>query len=320
MKRLEKRLFSARIFIWAIVPVAIALSFLLQPLPKNWGIYALYTTIAKLSPFPSAPVLKTVFPHEDVQTEPAPSVAIVEKTAPTGSLLNQTDYQPDLSKTEIPVLHDAAPQVLIVHTHTCESYTPSETYRYTPTDNDRTDDADFNMIRIGKEAKRVLEEMGISVLHDETVCDLPSYNGSYKNSLAVMEKQLKAHPSISVILDLHRDAIELSDGSKVKLSTTLDGKTVAQAMAVVGTDASGQSHPAWQKNLAFANAIQQTADRLSPGLMRPINLRTGRFNQQVLPGTLLFEIGTSGNTLEEALLCAQHLARAIGTTLKKGNV
>lgn len=296
--------------VWAIVPVAVALSFLIGQVPSKWGLYSLYTTVA----MPQFQKPKAVF-HQDLPEELPPSPAVVEQTASKGQLLNQTDYTPDMAKTAVPPLSDG-PQVLILCTHTCEAYTPSESFPYTPTDTDRTEDANFNMIRIGREAKRVLEGMGISVILDETVCDLPSYSGSYKKSLSVMEAQLQKHPSLSVVLDLHRDAIMLDDGSKVKLTTSINGETVAQAMAVVGTDASGQAHPHWQENLAFANAIQKTADRLYPNLMRPINLRTGRFNQQASKGALLFEIGTSGNTLDEALLCIRYLAEVIGTTLK----
>ena len=295
--------------VWAIVPVAVALSFLIGQVPSKWGLYSLYTTVA----MPQLQKPKAVF-HQDLPEE-IPSPAVVEQTAPNGRMLNQTDYTPDMTQTAIPALSDG-PQVLILCTHTCEAYTPSETYSYTPTDTDRTEDPNFNMLRIGREAKAVLEGMGISVILDETVCDLPSYSGSYKKSLAVMEAQLQKHPSVSVVLDLHRDAITLDDGSKVKLTTSIHGETVAQAMAVVGTDASGQAHPHWQENLAFANAIQQNADRLYPNLMRPMNLRTGRFNQHTSKGALLFEIGTSGNTMDEALLCIRYLAETIGTTLK----
>ena len=306
MKRNLKQL------VWATVPVAVALSFFVGQLPPTLGIYSLYTTMA----MPEFPKPQTVFrPIKEPQKEEPPSSMVVEQTAKEGSLLNQTDFTPDMTKTAVPSLSSDGPQVLIVHTHTCESYTPSEAHPYTPTDTDRTEDVNFNMIRIGREAKAVLEGMGISVILDETVCDLPSYSGSYKKSLSVVEEQLKKYPTISVVLDLHRDAINLDDGSKVKLTTQIDGQTVAQAMMVVGTDASGQAHPNWQENLAFANAIQQTADRLYPNLMRPINLRTGRFNQHTTKGTLLFEIGTAGNSLEEALLCVRYLSDAIGKTL-----
>lgn len=302
--------------VWAIVPVAVALSFLVGQVPEQWGLYSLYTTMATPTfPQPQT-VFRAVLPQEESKTPPVPAVSVVEQTAAAGSILNQTEYSPNMARTAVPALKQGGPQVLIVHTHTCESYTPSEKHPYTPTDTDRTEDEKFNMIAVGREAKSVLEGMGISVLLDETVCDLPSYSGSYKKSLAVMEEHLKKHPSISVVLDLHRDAIMLEDGSKVKLTTAIEGQTVAQAMIVVGTDASGQSHPHWQENLAFANAVQQTAERLYPNLMRPINLRTGRFNQQASTGALLFEIGTSGNTLEEALLCARYVAESIGKTLK----
>ena len=299
-----------RVSIWAIVPVTVALSFLLGRVPSEVGIYSLYSTVATVSlPQPQA----VFFPKE----EPLPVLATVKKQVESGPMHNQTDYTDGLEDTAVPVISQKGPQVLIVSTHTCEAYTPDEENYYVPTDNDRTEDPRFNMQRIGREAKAVFEGAGLGVLLDETVCDLPSYNGSYKKSLSVIEKRLKEFPSISVVLDLHRDAITLGDGTRVKLTADIDGKTVAQAMAVVGTDQSGQAHPNWRQNLAFANAIQKTADRLYPGLMRPINLRTGRFNQHTSTGALLYEIGTAGNTLDEALRCIRLLADAIVKTVQK---
>lgn len=296
--------------IWVIVPVAIALSFLLGRVPSELGVYSLYSTLATVT----VPQPQTFFIPKE---EPLPVLATVKKQVESGPMHNQTDYTEGLDSKAIPALRQGGPQVLIVSTHTCEAYTPDEANRYVPTDNDRTEDPQFNMLRIGREAKAVFEAAGIRVLLDETVCDLPSYNGSYKKSLSVIEKRLKEYPTISVVLDLHRDAITLGDGTRVRLTAEIDGKTVAQAMAVVGTDQSGQAHPNWRQNLAFANAVQATADQLYPGLMRPINLRTGRFNQHTSTGALLYEIGTAANTLDEALSCVRCLSDAIVKTIKK---
>ena len=50
--------------------------------------------------------------------------------------------------------------------------------------------------------------------------------------------------------------------------------------------------------------------------MRPVNLRSSRFNQHVSPGALIVEVGASGNTLGEALYGAELFAKALMNTLK----
>ena len=82
-------------------------------------------------------------------------------------------------------------------------------------------------------------------------------------------------------------------------------------MLVVGTDEGGLSHPDWQENLANALKLQALLNRAAPGLCRSLDLRTERFNQHETPGSLLIEIGSTGNTLAEALRSARILADAL---------
>ena len=49
--------------------------------------------------------------------------------------------------------------------------------------------------------------------------------------------------------------------------------------------------------------------------MRPINLRTERFNQDLAPMDLLVEVGASGNTLEEAVRSGEALASVLADVL-----
>lgn len=204
------------------------------------------------------------------------------------------------------------PQILIMHTHTTESYTMAGEDVYTETDTSRTDDPNYNMIRIGAEIKSVLEEMGFSVLHDTTLYDYPSYTDSYTRSLAGIKAWLEQYPSISVVLDVHRDALISKDGTVYKAVTQLDGESVAQIMLVCGTNDGGLDHPGWQDNLTIAAQIQMRLTGLEPTLARPINLRSQRFNQHLTPCSLLVEVGTSGNTLQEALRGARYFARCAG--------
>lgn len=212
--------------------------------------------------------------------------------------------------------------VLIVHTHTTESYTPSENYNYTPSDTDRTTDKNFNMIRVGNEIERVLTAGGIKVYHDTTMNDYPSYNGSYNRSAKSVENHIKNDPSIRIILDVHRDAIEGKNGKKVKYTTEIDGKAAAKIMLVAGSNQSGLKHDNWEENMRFASQLQKHTLSLYPTLCRPINFRAQRFNQQLAPGAVIVEVGTNGNTLDEAILGAHYFAVAltdfIGT--QKGSI
>lgn len=207
--------------------------------------------------------------------------------------------------------------VLIIHTHTTESYTPSEKYNYTPTDTDRTTDKNFNMVKVGEEIEKVLVSQGIKVYHDTTMNDYPSYSGSYNKSAMSIENYIKNDPSIKIVLDVHRDAIIGKDGEKVKYSTTIDGKSAAKIMFVVGSNLSGLKHDTWEKNMRFASQLQKHTLSLFPTLCRPINFRNQRFNQQLAPGGIIVEVGTNGNTLDEAIYGARCFAIALADFVNK---
>ena len=206
------------------------------------------------------------------------------------------------------------PQVLIVHTHGSEAYTPDGTDTYVPTGECRTLDTAKNVVRVGDEIARVLTEMGLTVVHDTQLYDYPEYNGAYDRSLAAVEAWLEQYPSIRVVLDVHRDALVGEDGTIYKPITTVGGEQAAQVMLVMGSNAL-YDHPGWQENLSLAVKIQKEMNTLWPTLARPIGLRENRYNQQTTTGSLLVEVGAHGNTLQEALAAARMFARAAGAVL-----
>ena len=154
--------------------------------------------------------------------------------------------------------------------------------------------------------------MGLNVLHDKTLYDYPSYDGAYDRSRAGVEAILAENPTIQVVLDLHRDALVGTDGTVYKPLLTVDGIPTAQVMLLCGSDDAGANFPDWPEHLALAMDIQGQINALWPGLARPTTLRTARFNQQLTKGSLLVEIGSHGNTLEEALAGARLFARSAG--------
>jgi stage II sporulation protein P len=205
--------------------------------------------------------------------------------------------------------------VLILHTHTTESYTRAGE-NYVETSDYRTLNEDYNMLSIGARVAEILEENGITVVHDRTLHDYPSYNGSYNHARKSMQTYLRQYPGIRLVLDLHRDATDGESGQLRTLST-IGGKTAAQLMLVMGTDEAGLTHDNWQQNLALALKLQAQLERQAPGITRPTILRAQRFNQDLSTGALLVEVGAAGNTHHEAMLAAEELAKAI-VALSKG--
>lgn len=235
-------------------------------------------------------------------------------------LRNETDYAIDVDGLLAQPLEfdmdSGGPKVLIVHTHTSESYAPSEAFNYTPTDNVRTEDNNFNVVRVGDEIEKELLKNGISVIHDPSLNDYPSYNGSYTKTLGVIEDNLEKYPSIEIVLDVHRDFTERDDGTALKPVTTIDGQKAAQMMFVVGTDAMDLYHPNWKHNLSFALKINQKLNQLYPMLTRCVNIRTERFNQHMTKGSMILEMGSHCNTLDEVLPTGRYVAQAIAAVLK----
>ena len=189
-------------------------------------------------------------------------------------------------------------------------------FEYPESDALRTLDERYSVIRVGDEIADILTEAGISVLHDTQPNDYPNYNGAYERMRQTIEGYLAEYPSIQMVLDIHRDAAEDADGNPVALTADVDGDACAELMLVVGTDEGGLSHPNWQENLANALKLQVLLNRSAPGLCRNLNLRTERFNQHETPGSLLVEVGASGNTLAEALRSARILGQALAVFLR----
>ena len=211
-------------------------------------------------------------------------------------------------------LPEEGPQVLIVHTHGSEAYTPDGTDTYVATGECRTADKTKSVVRVGEEVAKVLTEMGLTVVHDTELYDYPAYNGSYDRSLAAVEHWLAQYPTIQVVLDIHRDALIGADGTVYKPITTINGESCAQVMLVMGSNAL-YDHPDWLGNLTLAVQVQKEMNTLWPTLARPIGLRENRYNQQTAPGAMLVEVGSHGNTLQEALAAARMFARALGAVL-----
>lgn len=209
------------------------------------------------------------------------------------------------------------PQILILHTHGSEAYTPAGDTDIVWSGDHRTTDSRYNVVKVGDAMAEVFAGAGLSVLHDRTLYDYPSYTGAYDRSLAAIQSYLAQYPSIQFILDVHRDAIEDTQGNEYKVVSAIDGVgTAAQLSIVVGSDGSGLTHPNWMENLRLAVAIQENTLRTYPTLMRPVLLRNSRYNQHATAGSLLVEVGAAGNSPEEALLAGRLFAEQMVEVLE----
>ncbi len=212
---------------------------------------------------------------------------------------NTTDYALDSGRLTEPfagALSEDGPQILLLHTHGSEAYTPTPGTEVVWSGDHRTTDCRYNVVRVGDEMAEVFSGAGISVLHDRTLYDYPSYSGAYDRSLEAIRSYLEQYPSIRFVLDIHRDAIADSQGNQYKVVSQVEEGTAAQMTLVLGSDGSGLTHPHWMENLKLAVALQNQLLQDYPTLMRPILLRNSRYNQHATTGSLLVEVGAAGNS------------------------
>ena len=210
-------------------------------------------------------------------------------------------------------------QVLIMHTHTTESYEPYDRDYYDQNYSARTLDEEYNMIRVGNALAKTLSENGIGVVHDTTVHDYPSYNGSYERSAETVENWLSKYPTIKVVLDIHRDAIERNvsgETVRVKPTTEIDGKKAAQLMIIAGCDDGTMGMPNWRENLRFAAALQNQLETDFSTLTRPLMFDYRKYNQNLTTGSILVEVGGHANSLDEAVYSAELLGKSLSKLLK----
>lgn len=238
-----------------------------------------------------------------------------------GSLYVANSGKVSLSDTSVPAFSPISlevdaiePQILIYHSHGTESYSPTPGYEYQESDPYRSLQEGRNIISVGEAMAEVFTAAGYSVIHDKTYHDYPDYNSSYSNSSLAVKQYLQEYPSITLIFDVHRDALEDTNGLPYQLISKQEEQDVAQVMLVVGTNGDGYSHDLWRENLDLALSIQETM--LNYGdFSRPLTLRSSRFNQHLSTGSLLVEVGGHGNTLPQAIEAGALFAQCVIETI-----
>ena len=242
------------------------------------------------------------------------------KTSPSYNnvyLKNSTNLNINLkellsSNLSFKIKKNSGAQVLIIHTHTTETFMTENTDYFTENFKSRTTDNSKNMVSIGNIIAEKLNNAGIKTIHDKTKHDYPNYTGSYSRAAKTITSHLNKNPDIKVVLDLHRDAVTRDNGDKVKLVTEINGKKAAQVMIVMGSQSGSVTNfPKWKENLKLAVKLQQILEVKYPTLARPLSLTSKNYNESLTTGSMLIEFGTDANTLEEAKYSAELVSNAL---------
>ena len=274
----------------------------------------------------------TISPPEDIPVERLGKIIKKQVQISVGGVFigdgngllikNSSNYSKDRILKEAALPHNIKidlsdePQVLIYHTHATEAFDPYGAGFYDTDYSFRATDNSLNMVAVGDVITQTLNEYGISTLHSDTQHDNPLYNGAYSRSAQTINTYLNEYPSIKVILDIHRDAMQDSSGALVKPVVTVNGEDVAQIMIISTCDNGSGKDLSFFENLRFAAALQRTLEADYPGITRPTMFCNRNYNQELSPGALLIEIGAHGNTLDEAKRSAELLAKTLVKVLK----
>lgn len=205
--------------------------------------------------------------------------------------------------------------MLIIHTHTTESY-ERDSDGYYDTDYDGRSLCPANsVVGVGAVLAQTLADNGISTLHDGTVFDDPVYNYSYSRSRERTEELLKEYPSIKIVLDIHRDGI--ADGDvRIAPVAEINGRKAAQIMIICGCDDGTDILPDYMDNLRFASYLQNAIEKDNKGITRPMLFDYRFYNQDLAEASLVIEFGALANDIEQVRYSAELAGRSIANLLK----
>lgn len=199
-------------------------------------------------------------------------------------------------------------KILIYNTHTSESYANSENFKFDYTGTYRSMDANYNVLKVSKEFESNLKERNFLVYHDTTPHDYGTYTSAYAKSRITVQEAIKNSGPYGISIDLHRDALgDLTKG----LYADINGVKVAQCMFVIGVGSDTNKNPYWKENLSLAIQLQKLADEYYPGLFRSMIVRNSIYNQDLNKYSFLIEVGTTGNTIDEAILSVRCISNLL---------
>ena len=199
------------------------------------------------------------------------------------------------------------PQILIYHTHSQEGFADSV-----------EGDESTTIIGAGERLAELLDGYGYQVIHHTGKYDVKTRDSAYSTALPEILKLLEDNPSIEVVIDLHRDAMD----EDTHLVMDLDGRPTAKFMFFNGisrTTKNGKIDYLYNKNLetnlAFSFQAKWKAEEYYPGLTRRNYINAYRYNMHVCPKTMLVELGAQNNTVEEVLNACEPLAHILHMVL-----
>lgn len=199
------------------------------------------------------------------------------------------------------------PQILIYHTHSQEEFSNS------------TGDVTTTIIGVGDRLEKILtEQFGYNVIHDESTYDMVDEkldrNEAYDQARVGVKKVLKKYPSISLVLDIHRDGVN----GDTRLVTEINGKSTAQVMFFNGMSRFKTSgdidylyNPYLFENLALTLQMKVKAEAYYPGFSRRNYVNAYKYNLDLCEQCMLIEVGAQTNTYQEAKNAAEPLAMLI---------
>ena len=204
------------------------------------------------------------------------------------------------------------PQILIYHTHATEGYMENESLYYKDTDEPRSTDDGKNVVKVGEIISEKLRAAGFGVIHDKTLHDSPAFSGSYSRSADTVNAVLKKYPDVVIAIDIHRDSILGNGGDRVAPVVSVNGRDAAQVMLVMGSNTGAVTdHPKWRENLKLGVKLQNCFETSYPQFARALLLRSSRYNQNLTTGSILIEVGSDANTLEQAMYSAELVGESL---------
>lgn len=272
---------------------------------------------------------------DEKHSENEKTYKIIESEFKSGGIKFENFYVKNSTGQDIDIAHELSlkpdinikksnePQVLIFHTHTSESYMKKDLGFFYESFYPRSLNDNNNVTRVGQAITDKLIENGINTIHDMTYHDTPSYNGSYNRAAETIKKNLEKYSSIQVVIDIHRDSLGSKENGKIKPTFKYQNKKAAQMMVVSGCDPdNSMGFPNWEKNLRFALRIQKYCETMFPGITRPMHFAKVKYNEHITPGSVLIEVGSDVNTLEEAVntgtMIGESLSKLLNDLQKEG--
>lgn len=252
----------------------------------------------------------------DGRPEAGPAALARSTEAPSAEVLSRQEREPVPARLA-PVLAvdwGNEPRVLIVHSHTSESYVTVPPDPRADARNHVYNDSDTGITRVGRAlAEKLRNVYGIGVIHSTRVHNWPHHWEAYVNSRETVKEYLEAYPSIQIVLDVHRQGIE-----NAVWATAVSGVQAVSVEVIYTTSQEFPyaSHPNWRWNAAFAEVLARAMEELHPGLLHRVTaVRDRRYNQDLHPHMVLLEVGNYLDREEHALAAAELLADAVALAL-----